>query len=221
MSGRHRLTASHLLSALRIMTALLLMQHVKAAMAYEFYVTVDGTRQGRFKGESKREQHAHKLAGLSFSYEVSSPRDASTGQATGKRRNGRVTFTKAWGAATPQLFQALVTNEVLRSVLFEFVRSGEDGTEQIFQTIRLTNVGVAAIKQYVVPEPSAAAAPRELEDISLAFQIINLQVEQTWRDHRFRRQGVWRPVIKGKRRVYRGLRMMPSTCSPGRPRTSP
>ena len=66
-------------------------------------------------------------------------------------------------AATPQLFQALVTNEVLRSVLFEFVRSGEDGTEQIFQTIRLTNVGVAAIKQYVVPEPTAAAAPRELE----------------------------------------------------------
>ena len=84
-----------------------------------------------------------------------------------------MTFTKAWGAATPQLFQALVTNEVLRSVLFEFVRSGEDGTEQIFQTIRLTNVGVAAIKQYVVPEPTAAAAPRELEDISLAFQIID------------------------------------------------
>jgi type VI secretion system secreted protein Hcp len=175
MSGRHRLTASHLLSALRIVTALLLMQHVKAAMAYEFYVTVDGTKQGRFKGESKREQHAHKLAGLSFSYEVSSPRDASTGQATGKRRHGPVTFTKAWGAATPQLFQALVTNEVLRSVLFEFVRSGEDGTEQIFQTIRLTNVGVAAIKQYVVPEPSAAAAPRELEDISLAFQIIDIE----------------------------------------------
>ena len=117
MSGRHRLTASHLLSALRIMTALLLMQHVKAAMAYEFYVTVDGTKQGRFKGESKREQHAHKLAGLSFSYEVSSPRDASTGQATGKRRHGPVTFTKAWGAATPQLFEALVTNEVLPRTL--------------------------------------------------------------------------------------------------------
>ena len=175
MSGRHRLTASNLLSALRIMTALLLMQHVKAAMAYEFYVTVDGTKQGRFKGESKREQHAHKLTGVSFSYEVSSPRDASTGQATGKRRHGPVTFTKAWGAATPQLFQALVTNEVLRSGLFEFVRSGEDGTEQIFQTIRLTNVGVAAIKQYVVPEPWAAAAPHELEDISLAFQIIEIE----------------------------------------------
>ena len=37
------------------------------------------------------------------------------------------------------------------------------------------HVGVAAIKQYVVPEPSAAAAPRELEDISLAFQIIEIE----------------------------------------------
>jgi hypothetical protein len=35
-------------------------------MAYEFYVSVEGTKQGKFKGESVREQHKDKIAGISL-----------------------------------------------------------------------------------------------------------------------------------------------------------
>ena len=90
-------------------------------MAYEFYVSIEGTKQGKFKGESTREAHRDKIPALAFSYEVTSPRDVATGQASGRRQHGPVTFVKAWGAASPQLFQALTTNEVLKTVLFEFV----------------------------------------------------------------------------------------------------
>ncbi len=36
-------------------------------------------------------------------YTVKGPRDSASGQATGKRQHGPVTFVKEWGAATPQL----------------------------------------------------------------------------------------------------------------------
>ena len=48
-------------------------------MAHEFYVTIEGTKQGKFKGESLRKDHAAKFAGLSIEYSVQSPRDAATG----------------------------------------------------------------------------------------------------------------------------------------------
>jgi len=79
-------------------------------MAHEFYVTVEGSKQGKLKGESPREQHKDKLPGLGFHYSVSSPRESGSGQATGRRIHQPVSFVKEWGAATPQLFQALTTN---------------------------------------------------------------------------------------------------------------
>ncbi|MEO6360988.1 MAG: hypothetical protein ABIO43_10505 [Sphingomicrobium sp.] len=36
-------------------------------------------------------------------YSVKSPRDLATGQASGKRTHGPVTFVKEWGPSTPQL----------------------------------------------------------------------------------------------------------------------
>jgi type VI secretion system secreted protein Hcp len=144
-------------------------------MAYEFYVTIEAAKQGRLAGESTREVHKGKLAGIGFSYEVTSPRDAASGQATGKRQHGAVTFTKEWGAASPQLFTALVTNEVIKSALFEFVRTNDVGVERVFQTLRLTNAAVTAIHQYVGVQDDAELDNAELEDVALTFRGIEIQ----------------------------------------------
>jgi len=144
-------------------------------MAYEFYVTIDAAKQGRLAGESTREVHKDKLAGIGFSYEVSWPRDAPSGQATGKRQHGAVTFTKEWGAASPQLFTALVTNEVLDSVLFEFVRTNDVGVEHVFHTIKLTNAAVTGIHQYVGVQDDAELDNAELEDVALTFRGIEIE----------------------------------------------
>ena len=146
-------------------------------MAFEFYVTVDASRQGKLQGESPRDQHEGKLPGLSFHYSVGSPRDAASGMATGRRTHQPVSFVKEWGAASPQLFTALTTNEVLKSVLFEFVKTNDNGEEYVFHTIKLSDARVIDIEQYVelatTQGPSTDTLP--LEKISFTFQRIELE----------------------------------------------
>jgi type VI secretion system secreted protein Hcp len=139
-------------------------------MAGVFYVSIEGTKQGKFKGESRRATAKDRLEGLTFSYEVGSPRDAATGQASGRRTHLPVVFTKPWGAASPQLVQAVVTNEVLKTVLFEFVGTNPNGEEEVFATIRLTNAAVTNLKR-TVDEHSAEGA-RGLDVVTLTFQKI-------------------------------------------------
>jgi type VI secretion system secreted protein Hcp len=161
---------------------LLMFVPVQVYAAYEFYVTIEGTKQGKFKGESTKKGLESKFPGLGFQYELKSPRDAATGQSSGKRQHGAIVITKEWGASTPQLFQACVTNEVLKSVLIEFFRTDPNGQEYLFQTIRLTNATISNIKQYTgVPDSSKSSAKtqaaydtHELEEISFTFQRIEI-----------------------------------------------
>lgn len=144
-------------------------------MAYEFYVTIEAAKQGRLAGEIPRSVHKGKLAGVGFSYEVTSPPEAGSGAGTGGREHGAVTFTKEWGAASPQLFSALVANEVIDTALFEFVRTNEVGVEYVFQTIRLTDASVTAIHQYVAVQEDAELDNAELEDVALTFRGIEIE----------------------------------------------
>lgn len=145
-----------------------------AQAAYEFYVKVEGVKQGVFKGSLA----SGKIPGLSFHYNVKSPRDSATGQASGKRTHHPVTFVKEWGASTPQFFQALTTNEVLSSVTFEFVRNDEKGNETVYHVIRLVNATVSEIDQSLGADSGrkqgGSNAP-ELEKISFTFQRIEIQ----------------------------------------------
>lgn len=144
-------------------------------MAYEFYVTIEAAKQGRLTGEIPRTVHKGKLAGIGFRYEVTSPRDAGSGAAAGRRQHGAVTFTKEWGPASPQLFTALVTDEVITSALFEFVRTNDVGVEYVFHTIRLTDAWITGIHQYVAAQEDAELDNAELEDVALTFRGIEIE----------------------------------------------
>jgi type VI secretion system secreted protein Hcp len=144
------------------------------AGAARFFVTLKGSKQGNFVGEGP----FNKVLGLAFHFDVRAPADPSTGLATGHRRYQPIVFTKEWGAASPQIFQALVTNEVLPSVLFEFLRATAAGAEGVFQTITLSNVRVIGLERHLrfnAAGQQTAADPRMLEDVSLAFQGIEIQ----------------------------------------------
>ena len=144
-------------------------------MAYEYYVTITGEKQGAFKGETPRESQTGKIPCLAFDYGVQSPRDVATGQPSGKRQHQPITITKEWGASTPQIFQALTTNERLPSVLFEFVRTTPEGLEEVHHTIKLTNATISSVKQYVgTVKHENTADTHELEDVSFTFQQIDL-----------------------------------------------
>lgn len=145
-------------------------------MAYEFYVSIEGTKQGKFKGESVRDAHKAKFAAIGFNYEVISPRDLASGQASGKRQHKPIVVTKEWGASSPQIFQALTTNEVLKSVLFEFIRTTAEGAEEIHHTIKLTNATINSLKQYIqtAAKHEDAYDVHELEDVAFTFQKIEI-----------------------------------------------
>ena len=148
------------------------------AAASSFDVTIEGTKQGRFKGERGK---GDKIAGLAFHYDVKSPRDAATGMASGKRQHGAITFTKAVDSSSPQIFQALIGNEVLKSVLFEFRGTSADGQEMIFYQMTLTNASISEVEQYAgmsgtaEARQSGASDGSPLEDVSLTFQKIEVQ----------------------------------------------
>lgn len=140
-----------------------------------FYVTIKGSRQGSFKGELSGANHREQLAGLRFSLQVSAARDASSGQASGKRQYSTVLFTKEWGAASPQILSAMTSNEVLQNVDFEFVRTNPMGQEYIFETVRLTQASITGVRRYLgVPGDGDPVDPRPLEDISLTFRKIEI-----------------------------------------------
>src|SRR3990167_5481491 len=66
----------------------------------DFFVDIEGSVQGKFKGEEAREEHQGKIPGISFHYTVKSPRDSASGMASGKRAQVTITWTKKPGAAT-------------------------------------------------------------------------------------------------------------------------
>lgn len=153
---------------------LLLMLVGSAMAATSIRITVEGSRQGKFKIDVLRRNETPVVR---YQYTVSSPRDAATGMATGKRQHSPVVITKEWGASSPQFYQALTTNEVLKSVLIEFIRTGPDGRDAVFQTVTLTNASVSRINQFVNAAPIAGVPPdeRALEEISFTFQKIEVE----------------------------------------------
>jgi type VI secretion system secreted protein Hcp len=136
-------------------------------------VTITGSKQGKFKGEGLTPNDKDSIPVLAYGYDVVSPRDAGTGLPTGKRQHRPVTFVKAWGAATPQIFQALVTNEALTTAVFDFYRVDPQGKTFLFERVTLTNASISDQRQYT--ETAAAGALNTLEQVSLTFQKITLE----------------------------------------------
>jgi type VI secretion system secreted protein Hcp len=157
-------------------------------MAYEFYMQIEGSKQGKFKGDGIRQKHKDEISGLSFHYEVGSPRDLATGQASGKRQHKPITVTTEWGAFSPQLFQALTTNEVLKKVNISFMKTNEKGEEVVYSTIKLTDASVSNAKFYggiadaeggSSAKHTAGGTGHELTDWSFNFRKIEFEAEKS------------------------------------------
>jgi type VI secretion system secreted protein Hcp len=148
---------------------------------YEFYVTITGARQGRFKGETTDERHQGKLVGLAYE-QASAVAGAPSSRPAGKAAVGKVThqpvrFTKQWGAASPQLLEALVTGEVLKTVVFEFISTNEMGEQAVFHRVTLFDARVTELRPFIDldAEPSSLMPLPPLEEVALAFTGIRVE----------------------------------------------
>lgn len=142
----------------------------------EYFISIKGLRQGQFKGDQPdRVGRADWMAGTAFTLELDQPRDEHTGLPTGRRQWKPIQITKQWGAASPQILQALATNETLNPVIFEFTRMTPDGKEQVYQTITMTNATIVNVNRSLGPDGSQEIHSNEIEVVEFTFQKITMQ----------------------------------------------
>jgi type VI secretion system secreted protein Hcp len=138
---------------------------------YEFYVTIVGAKQGRFHGDAPPGAHDGWLIGLAYEQPVAAKASAGSAEASAAPALQPVRFTRQWGAASPQLLQALATGEALTEVVFEFVRSTDEGEQQVFHRVTLHGARVVELRPFIdlEAEPSALMPLPPLEDVALAY----------------------------------------------------
>jgi len=140
------------------------------ARADEIFYSVKGAVQGQFKGESVQKGREKFAPVRKFQYGVVTPYDAASGQATGRRKqHGPVVITKAWGASSPQLFQALVNNERLSEVVIDFYVLQRNNTKR-GHSIKLTDANIVEIAY--ATETAKANGLLPIESVSFTFQKI-------------------------------------------------
>ncbi len=127
---------------------------------------VTGHKQGAFKGDDNAPP---RLAGLitvtGYQFDIVSPRDSATGQASGKRQFKPVVVTHVMGGSSPQFLTAAATNETLTSVVINFFRTNrEDGSVNYYR-VTLTDATVSEVRQYT-------SGADLLEDDSFTFRKI-------------------------------------------------
>jgi len=150
-------------------------------MPFTCFVSVEGEKQGKFKGEPGLSKlAAGKISVIKFSSAVVSPTDAASGLPTGKRQHKAIEFVKELNnAASPQFFQALTQNETLKTVLFEFVATTPAGEEVVSYTIKLTNARVTSSE--VLLDRTERGKPfdaHELQRVTLTFEKIEHEDKQ-------------------------------------------
>jgi type VI secretion system secreted protein Hcp len=145
-------------------------------MSTQIFATVTGAKQGPFKGESTQKGSENKIPGVGLTFGATVPHDQATGQASGKRQQQPVVFTKEWGASSPQFYVAAYTNEVLTTVLFEVYKTSPVGVQQVDHTVKLTNASLSLVHDslFLGPTGGPLVDSRDLQQISFTFQKIEI-----------------------------------------------
>jgi type VI secretion system secreted protein Hcp len=98
------------------------------------------------------------------------PRDAASGQPSGKRMHESLTIMKETGKTSPLLMKAQSTGQVFKAVDLEFVRMGKNGQEEIYKTVHLTDAMISGMHTM-----SGGAGKGEMEEIEFTFQKIEFR----------------------------------------------
>jgi type VI protein secretion system component Hcp len=114
---------------------------LEASGQVEFFVRVVGANGQVFSGESNNAAFRDSIPAIRYFSDVN--KSASNA----RTRCAAFRFTKAVGAASPQLVAAVASGETLQSVHFAFVRSNNS----VFQSIDLASIRISELQQAVAP----------------------------------------------------------------------
>jgi len=153
-------------------------------MALMAYMHVKGQKQGDIKGSVTQKGREGSIAVIAYHHSVVSPRDPQSGLPTGQRMHKPFTVVKTTDKATPQLYNALCTNENLPEVTIDFWKpqvkaSAGVGAEVQFYTVTLTNAGIASITSMM---PNAEDPEQQKFDMQEEIAFTYQKIEWIWKD---------------------------------------
>ena len=170
----------------------------------KFLMTMQLQTQGKLRGSVKSKGGGSNTSGTleidSFSFGVANP--ATNGNSSGggsgketqnpfnsipgsgtpssKAQQKPIRIVKQVDSASPQLYHALVTNELIQSATFQFYKSGTGGKEQIAQTVTITNGTITGYQRYTPvngkPHEVVTVAYQELAVNGARFAAIPLSL---------------------------------------------
>lgn len=162
-------------------------------MALNSYLKLKGQQQGDIKGSVTQKGREGTIMVIGFHHEVVSPRDNSTGLATGKRIHTPFIITKEIDKSTPLLYSALVNNENLTNWELQcFVLKGA-GVEVNNYTVNLTNARIVDINTNMLNNKMSENAQLPLmEQVSFVYQ----KIKWTWTEGGITSEDDWvAPVV--------------------------
>jgi type VI secretion system secreted protein Hcp len=107
--------------------------------AMAIYAKIKGKIQGDIKGSVMATGHTGEIEINSCEMGLASPVDIASGHPAGRRQWRPIHLVKPLDASTALLYNAIVTNELLTSVVITYWRTGLDGKPSNFIKISLTN----------------------------------------------------------------------------------
>ncbi len=141
-------------------------------MPHECYLSIKGSKQGTFRGGAPRRGDPKNWIGAVKIVNdlVGRPDQEGTHDPTAIREGLPVTVVVDAGLASPQIFQALITNEVLSAATLQFCRPEANGNETIYYTIEMTNTIIAGCHRFGGVRPRDASTGVPLHEMSFKYQ---------------------------------------------------
>ncbi len=146
------------------------------------YMTIEGNSQGNITqdaftedsvGNIWQEGHENEILVQAFKHNVMIPRDPRSGQPTGQRVHQPMTVTKIFDKASPLLYNALCSGELLTTVEIKWYRTAPSGVQEHYFTIKMEDAIIVDIQGYMPNcQDPANDAFTHLEDISFSYRSI-------------------------------------------------
>jgi type VI secretion system secreted protein Hcp len=159
--------ATKLCFALALMVLLGLPSFSQAAL---ITAKITGQKSGVIKGENTTKGQEDTIVVLGETFELTSPRDATTGLPVGRIQLKPLQISKYVDKSSPVLFAAAAIAENLTSVEINFFRTDSGGNQVKYFTVKLTNASISDI----AVDGSGQVANGMRETVSFTFQKVEI-----------------------------------------------
>jgi len=152
------------------------------------YAWFTGTKSGEMKGSVAISGREGSSEVMEFDHQVYIPTDKSSSKLTGTRVHEPLKLVKSFDSASPLLYQACCSGELLSQVIVRWYQIDPNGRETEYFNHTLKNAKVAGVRA-VMPNTKDPDKERyvHLEEVSFTYEVItwthtdgNITARDSW-----------------------------------------